>query len=104
MTGRNSIAATVPRGSAVDREVEAGVHRAEHRAHGDDHPPPVRVEPGERRQGRRHSAKMSAALAIRIQATPEGLDADEQQHGERRAEVVEDRAADEEALGRRVDR
>ena len=47
---------------------------------------------------------MIAAVAIRIQATPQGLDEHEEQDGEGRPEVVEDRTADEEALGRRLDR
>ena len=49
---------------------------------------------------RRHSANTTAAVRIRSQATPSSGDAREQQHRERGAEVVEDRAADEVRLGR----
>ena len=50
--------------------------------------------------GRRQSAKTSAAAAIRSHATPSTSTRDEQQHGEGRAEVVEDGADDEVEGGR----
>ena len=48
------------------------------------------------RHGRRHTAKSTAALAIRNHATAQDIEVREKQYRERRAEVVKDRANDEE--------
>ena len=94
MTGRNSIAATVAERQPVDREVEAAVHQREHGAPGQQQPPAVAVEPREaarpapEREDQRGRGDPQPGDA-------EHVDAREQQHGERRAEVVEDRADDE---------
>ncbi|CAN5743404.1 hypothetical protein BH20ACT23_BH20ACT23_09560 [soil metagenome] len=58
----------------------------------------VRLIEPHRRQGRRHTANTAAALAIRSHA--EYVDAPEEQGGERRAEIVKNRADHEENVRR----
>jgi hypothetical protein len=89
---------------AVDCDVEADVHRRQHHAHGDHRQAPVRIEPCE---GTPRSAPQGEDERGGGDPDPghaQRLDEDEEQDGEGRSEVVEDRTADEEALGWRVDR
>ena len=85
---------------AVDCDVEAGVHDCEDRAKGDDQRPAAAIEcdklaprpsPDREDQSRRRDPQPGDA---------EHLDAGEQEHGERGAQVVEDGAADEVGVGR----
>ena len=97
-TGRNSIAATRRERLPVDREVEAAVHQRQDAPPGQQQPPAAAIEAGERAPG---AAPAREDQRGRDDAQPghaEHVDAREQQHGERRAEVVEDRADDEVAV------
>jgi hypothetical protein len=79
---------------AVDGQVEAAVHHRQHHAPREQQPAAQEAPgtpPGREDQRRRRDAQPGHA---------EGLDAGEQQDGERRAEVVEDGAADEVRGGR----
>ena len=82
----------------VDGEVEAAVHHREHGSPGEQQPPPGAIGRSHGAPGRRQSENTSAAAAIRSHATP-NADTREQQHRERGAQVVEDRADDEVQVG-----
>ncbi len=64
------MAATVPERQPVDRHVEAAVHERQHRIPTPGAAAGPRGPAREARHGRRQSAKISAAEAIRSQATP----------------------------------
>ena len=74
---------------------------AERCAPAEQQPPRPAVEAANARHGRRQTAKITAAETIRSHATPSTLHPCEQQHGERRAEVVKDGADDKIGMGRR---
>ena len=95
ITGRNSIAATVAERQPVDREVEAAVHQREHAAE-------LRAASRSRSSGhgRRQAREHHRRGRDPQPGGAERPDADEQQHGERRAEVVEDGADGEVGVGR----
>ena len=88
----------------VDREVEAAVHHREHGAEREQQSARAAAPTAAARRTARR-----AAAAIRSQAVPERPDAHEEQHRERRPEVVEHGAADEprvrrQAIGERAAR
>ena len=94
MTGRNSIAATVPSGRLpVDRDVEAHVHRRKHHCEPDDRLSRGAVRPDERvpRSSPEHEDR--GGTRDPEPGYAERLDAGEEEHGERGPEVVEERAS-----------
>ena len=76
----------------VDGDVEADVHHGEHRPHGDDEPPPGDVEGGERPPRAAPGGEDQRRARDAQPRDPERLDEREEEHGEGRPEVVEDRA------------
>ena len=85
---------------AVDRDVEAGVHERKDRAERDDQQLPVAVEGRESPPGPAPEGEDERRRGDSQPRDAEHVDPCEEQDRERRAEVVEDRAPDEEGLRR----
>src|SRR4051812_38973099 len=79
----------------VDRDVEARVHHGEHRAERGDEAPPAPVERAQHVHGRAPEREDGRRRGDPQPGDAEHVHAREEQHRERRPEVVEDRAAGE---------
>ena len=84
----------------VDRDVEADVHRRKDGAQGDDQRPSVAIERKERPPGPPPESEDRRGRGDPEPGDAEHVDPGEEQHGERRPQIVEDRAADEVRLRR----
>ena len=80
MTGRNSIAATVPSGS---RSIAAGVHERQHAAPGQQQPPAATIQAGPRLPGPAPDGENHGGGGDPQPRDPEHVDAREEQDGER---------------------
>jgi len=79
----------------VDREVEARVHHGEHPAERPDGEPAVAIEPAQAAPRPPPRSEHEGSRRDPQPGDPEHVDPCEEEHGERRAEVVEDGAAGE---------
>jgi len=84
----------------VHRQVEQRVHRRQHDAEPEQHPPLGRAEPGDHPPRAPPHRKDHGRARDPQPGDPEHADVDEQQHRQRRAEIVKDRAHQEERGGR----